>query len=357
MSDGSVGVESVIHTPSAYNPSSIAGEVAEDMTGELVDQLLEMTAQEQGGTSSAAETAEDISSLKGLVQQLQSELSNTKSELEFAKAENSNLQKNSEEQQRSSDEAISSLQQQVNALVDNSKDQKKEKDSMSSSRKQLELDHAETKAELERVKAKGSANEALENQYKEVVAQNAALQGKLKATNEELDSALRQAEAARALQSQIPEGDQQAALHLANQQVAQFNTQMAHLYAQLTCSPSPSDVKDSYFIFMAIRIFAKTVTVVASPTASAAERKKEVTSSANCPETCQQRAAARARGMTTPNPRMSRPHPAGIREKFSKDCRPSFLASSLTMPLRSTAMTTAPTMRKMTKLAQVGASV
>merc|ERR1712193_295442 len=55
-----------------------------------------------------------------------------------------------------------------------------------------------------------------------------------KATKEELDATREQAEAARALQSQIPEGDQQAALHLANHQVAQFNTQMAHLYAQLT---------------------------------------------------------------------------------------------------------------------------
>merc|ERR1719333_788635 len=68
----------------------------------------------------------------------------------------------------------------------------------------------------------------------ELAAENAALKGELKATKEELEAAREQAKAAQEFQSQIPEGDQQAALHLANQQVAQFNTQMAHLYAQLT---------------------------------------------------------------------------------------------------------------------------
>jgi len=240
MSEGSMGVESVIHTPSAFNPSSIAGEVAEDMTTELLDQLLEVTVKEGEEGAPPTVDSEQLNSIKQLMEQMQLELQNTKSELEFAKAENTNLQKHNEEKNKEN----ASLRQQVEALVGQVQnkggqleDQKKETMSLSNSRKQLMDEHEATKAELERVKgemAAGSANEALATKYQEVVASNAALQGELKATKEELDTAREQAEAARALQSQIPEGDQQAALHLANQQVAQFNTQMAHLYAQLT---------------------------------------------------------------------------------------------------------------------------
>merc|ERR1719386_308556 len=99
-------------------------------------------------------------------------------------------------------------------------------------------EHEATKAELQKLKTEmasaGGVDAALAAENKDITAQNSALHGELKATKEELFAARSQAEAARALQSQIPEGDQQAALHLANQQVAQFNTQMAHLYAQLT---------------------------------------------------------------------------------------------------------------------------
>jgi len=249
MSDGSMGVESVIHTPSVFNPSSIAGEVAEDMTSCLVDQLLEMSVKEQLSAPPAdTADAEQVTSLKNIIEQLQLELSNTRSELEFSRAENTNLQKHNENGQQ----AIKSLQEQVAAIVgqvDSSRrelndtkteldDHKKEKDSLNSSQKLLESEHATTKAELERMKAElasGGGNEAaLASANDELRAQNAALQGELKATKEELFAAHDQADAARVMQSQIPEGDQQAALHLANQQVAQFNTQMAHLYAQLT---------------------------------------------------------------------------------------------------------------------------
>merc|ERR1711904_478834 len=111
---------------------------------------------------------------------------------------------------------------------------KKDKDSLSNSQKQLQQEHAATKEELERMKAQMAAGAGSEAVNSDLAAENVALKGQLKATKEELDATREQAEAARALQSQIPEGDQQAALHLANQQVAQFNTQMAHLYAQLT---------------------------------------------------------------------------------------------------------------------------
>jgi chromosome segregation ATPase len=234
-----MGVESVIHTPSLFNPSSIAGEVAEDMTSSLVDQLLEMSAKDQFDPPEGEETnhGAQIASLKNLVEQLQLELSNTRSELEFSKAESNNLQKQNEASQT----AITSLQKQVEAVVGQVEgkhkelaDQKKEKDSLSSSQKQLLTEHTATKEELERMKEQMAAAGGGESLNQEIAAENAALKGELKATKEELEAARKQAEDARALQSQIPEGDQQAALQLANQQVAQFNTQMAHLYAQLT---------------------------------------------------------------------------------------------------------------------------
>merc|ERR1719265_2798515 len=178
-----------------------------------------------------------VAALKNLVEQLQVQLSNTKSELEFSKAETSNLQKQNE----ASQQAITSLQKQVEAVVgqvgEKQKDfaeLKKEKDSLSSSQKQLLDDHTAAKEELERMKEQMAAAGGAEALTQELAAENAALKGELKATKEELDAARKQAEDARTLQNQIPEGDQQAALQLANQQVAQFNTQMAHLYAQLT---------------------------------------------------------------------------------------------------------------------------
>lgn len=242
MSDGT-GVESVIHTPSVFNPSSIAGEVAEDMTSSLVDELLEISVKEQLSTPAGASGAvddEQVISLKSLIEQLQLELSNTRSELEFAKAETNNLQKSNENAQQT----ITSLQQQVNAVigqVDSSRkeltDTKKEKDSLNSTRKQLETDHANTKAELDRLKAEmasGGGNEAqLAASNQELQAQNTALRGEVKALKDEV-LAVRGQMRSMDTGGDLPEGDQQAALHLANQQVAQFNTQMAHLYAQLT---------------------------------------------------------------------------------------------------------------------------
>jgi len=236
------GPESVLNTPSAFNPSSVAGDVAEDMTSTLVDELLEMSVKEQlSQPSGEGGDSEQVTSLKSLVQKLNDSLSATRSDLEVAKTEKDSLQKENEHAQQ----AISSLQQQVSAVVGQVAGAKKELleaenrlDAHQKERDSVGAAHEATKAELQKLKTEmasaGGVDAALAAENKDITAQNSALHGELKATKEELFAARSQAEAARALQSQIPEGDQQAALHLANQQVAQFNTQMAHLYAQLT---------------------------------------------------------------------------------------------------------------------------
>merc|ERR1712139_762958 len=109
-----------------------------------------------------------------------------------------------QKQYEKSQQATTSLQQQVSALVGQLDDQKKEKDSLSSSRAQLEQQNAEMKAELERMKGESTVPAS---QHQEVVNQNAALQGELQTVKDMRDSALQQAEAARALQGQNPDGD------------------------------------------------------------------------------------------------------------------------------------------------------
>jgi chromosome segregation ATPase len=223
-----MGIESVLDDSSCLDPSSIAGEVADLVTSGLVDNVVEQSIQEKCAEGDHIE-------LKAQVQQLQTELSNVKAEVEFAGAEKKKL----EEECELASQTISGLNQQVGTLVSQSQSTQKElaatkdllaklsaeKDKLQASNQSLESTLKQTTDELNSAKkVLGSSQNALTDRD-ELQSQVVQLTKDLNGTREELNEAHKKI----AQTGDIPE-----ALAAANEQVAQLNTQIAHLYASLT---------------------------------------------------------------------------------------------------------------------------
>lgn len=253
-------VESVCYTPSSFSPSSLAGELAGDMTAHLVEQLLDMTSNGQASPANLPPVAESATGVepeqvllyKNMVEQLQAQLASSKSDCEELQAlQRSEMQKNDLAQQ-----TISGLQMQVSSLVEKmdssqrdltdvrSQLQSKSAEVLSWQRsfQQLEENHSKAtveiasfKTELELSRGRPTEREVSLNETCDT------LQGQVNLLTSQLDDARSELAQARqtlasnaAPPAEAPEGEQQAALSQAYEQMAKMNTQISHLYADLT---------------------------------------------------------------------------------------------------------------------------
>eukprot|EP00746_Dinoflagellata_sp_MGD_P125441 gnl/MRDRNA2_/MRDRNA2_60197_c0_seq1.p1 gnl/MRDRNA2_/MRDRNA2_60197_c0~~gnl/MRDRNA2_/MRDRNA2_60197_c0_seq1.p1 ORF type:complete len:523 (+),score=141.40 gnl/MRDRNA2_/MRDRNA2_60197_c0_seq1:203-1570(+) len=210
------------------DPASVAGEVADLVTSHLVDNVVDQSIKEKY-------EGDDLIELKAQVQQLQTELSNAKSEVEFAAAEKKKL----EEENELASQTIAGLNQQVNTLVGQFGTTQKElaatkdlltktsaeKDALQANNQTLESTLKQTSDELKNVKKDLGSSQSVIQLSQDLQGQVAKLSQELQGTREELAEAQRQV---------AQTGDVPEALAVANEQVAQLNTQIAHLYASLT---------------------------------------------------------------------------------------------------------------------------
>lgn len=258
-SPGMSGVGTVAQSDAPFNPEQLAEEVAEDITTEMFDNILSQPIVVAPISGSAMD--EVIASLRAQNEQLQAELASARSEMEFSTLKEAELETR---HQRAIDDLtrqVDSLVQQNRSLSSELQSAKNELNSRNSEKTQLEERLASSqrelttsqgalgsvRAELEQVQQTRPSMEAsagvqspskrelsLQNACSGLQERVAALEGELTSAQSEL--ALRKDVSI--MQPTVELGadssEESPLLAAAYQQISVLNTQLAHLYTELT---------------------------------------------------------------------------------------------------------------------------
>lgn len=212
----SVGVVSLAQSHNTIgNPSTIAEEVAEDMTMSMFDSVL--SPPHSRSLADGAETmadAEEVASLRAEIEQLQAQLGSARSDLEFAALKEEELEK----RHHLAQETISKLREQNESLA-----------------KQVQSVNGELQ-ELEQVQQDNAArrDNSLEEECLGLRDRVSSLEADLADARRELSERKDVCSTQPTLELAGDSSEETPLLSAAYQQISVLNTQLAHLYTELT---------------------------------------------------------------------------------------------------------------------------
>lgn len=264
----SVGAHTVAQSDTQLNPERLAEEVAEDITSSMFDKVLsqDLAPSNNANTDGRvdAEVWEQIASLRVQNEQLQAELASAKSEMEFASLKEAELENRHSVAQRTIDDLtrqVDSLVKQSRSLGSDLQAAKNDLNSRTREKTQLEERLASSQRELTSSEsALGSVRAELEQaqlnrpnmeaaggdqgpSQRELSLQNTCtgLQERVATLESELASAQSELAMRKDVSTTQPtvelgadSSEEKPLLAAAYQQISVLNTQLAHLYTELT---------------------------------------------------------------------------------------------------------------------------
>mmetsp|Transcript_19977 Transcript_19977/g.37688 ORF Transcript_19977/g.37688 Transcript_19977/m.37688 type:complete len:560 (-) Transcript_19977:72-1751(-) len=259
----SQGAATVAQSESQVNPERLAEEVAEDITSSMFDKVLSHDLVPSRDGRVDEEAREQIATLRLQNEQLQAELASAKSEMEFATLKEAELENRHNVAQRTIDDLtrqVDSLVQQTRSLSSDHQVTKNELNLRTSEKTQLEerlassqreLTTSESvlgsvRAELEQARSLPNMEAAGGEQgpsQREQSLQNACagLQERVAALESDLISAQSELALRKDVSTTQPtvelgadSSEEKPLLAAAYQQISVLNTQLAHLYTELT---------------------------------------------------------------------------------------------------------------------------
>lgn len=256
-SNDSAGVETIAPSHTHANPSTIAEEVAEDMTLAMFDGLLtaplaRIPDESEGHTG----VQEEVAILKVQNEQLHAELASARSEIDFAGLKEEEL----ENRHGQVEKTVQSLKQQVDSLVgqlqksnEDLQDAQKQLADCDAEKRHLEKIVESYKEQLSTVQPNAShlpaqANstsrdkqressksaEELENECSSLRERVSMLETELAECNRDVSMQKDVASTRPTLELQADSSEETPLLGAAYQQISVLNTQLSHLYKELT---------------------------------------------------------------------------------------------------------------------------